>query len=146
MEIQRHSLTARHLLTLFDSVYLAAHRPHGSAARSSSRSGLAPILFKTVGTEPALALVRAVYPRYYVGGAISGAVALASFVAGPLCYQEYRGAMVGVQAVAIIFVILLMFYGGNSLTPAICAQGVTVQRTPRSSSTCSAGRSVSIFS
>ena len=74
-------------------------------------------------SEPALALVRAVYPRYYSGGAISGAVALASFVAGPLCYHEYRGAMVGVQALAIICVILLMLYGGNALTPAICTGG-----------------------
>ena len=31
--------------------------------------------------------------------------------------------MVGVQALAIIFAIVLMFYGGNSLTPAICAAG-----------------------
>ena len=40
-------------------------------------------------------------------------------MAGPLCFHEYRGAIVGVQALAIIFAILLMLYGGNSLTPAI---------------------------
>ena len=63
--------------------------------------------------------VRVLFPRYYLWGAISGAVALPAFVAGPLCYQEYRGPMVGVQALAMIGGILAMFYGGNSLTPAI---------------------------
>ena len=94
-------MTARHLLTLFDSVYLAALAVWIGGAIFFTFV-LGPILFKAVGTESALALIRAVYPRYYSGGAISGAVALASFVAGPLCYHEYRGAMVGVQALAII--------------------------------------------
>jgi hypothetical protein len=115
-------LTARQLLTLFDSVYLAALSAWIGGAIFFT-FGIAPILFKTVGVESALALIRAIYPRYYVGAAISGALALAAFVAGPLCYHEYRGAMVGVQALAIIIAILLMLYGGNSLTPAICAAG-----------------------
>ena len=80
-------------------------------------------MFKAVPAEAARALVQAVYPRYYVGAAITGAVALSAFVAGPLVYHEYRGLMVGVQALAIIFAIVLMFYGGNTLTPAICAAG-----------------------
>ena len=50
---------------------------------------------------------------------ILAAVALPAYVAGPLCYHEYRGPMVGVQALAIIASILIMLYGGNSLTPAI---------------------------
>jgi hypothetical protein len=122
MQNQRHSLTARQLLTLFDSVYLAALAAWIGGAIFFTFV-LGPILFKTVGREPALAFVRAAYPRYYLGGAISGAVALASFVAGPLCYHEYRGAMVGVQAVAIIGVIMVMLYGGNALTPAVRARG-----------------------
>ena len=85
-------------------------------------------MFKAIGAESASKLVRAIYPRYYIGGAIAGAVALPAFVAGPLCYREYRGAMVGVQAMAIIFGILLMLYGANSLTPAIGA--VSTDATP----------------
>jgi len=112
-------LTSRHLLTLFDSVYLAALSAWiGSALFFTF--GVAPILFKMVSGEPGVKLVRAIFPRYYLGGAISGAVALPAFVAGPLCFREYRGVLVGVQALAIIFGILLMLYGGNSLTPAIC--------------------------
>jgi uncharacterized membrane protein len=115
-------LTARHLLTLFDSVYLAALSAWIGGAIFFVFV-LGPFVFKTGGLESALALVRALYPRYFLGGAISGAVALASFVAGPLCYHEYRGALVGVQAMTIICAILLMLYGANSLTPAICAVG-----------------------
>ncbi len=122
MEIQGHYLTASHLLTLFDSVYLAALAVWIGGAIFFTFA-LGPVLFKAVGAESARALVRAVYPRYYSGGAISGAVALASFVAGPLCFQEYRRAMVAVQALAIICVTLLMLYGGNALTPAICTEG-----------------------
>ena len=118
--VQGQSLTARHLLTLFDSVYLAALAAWIGGATFFTFA-LSPVLFKTVGAESARALVRAVYSRYYSGGAVSGAVALASFVAGPLCFQEYRRAMVGVQALAIIGVTLLMLYGGNALTPAIGA-------------------------
>ena len=116
-------MTARQLLTLFDSVYLAALSAWIGGAIFFT-FGLVPILWKTLGAESARALVRTIYPRYYLGAAISGAVALAAFVAGPLCYHEYRGAMVGVQALAIIFAILLMLYGGNSLTPALLAAGV----------------------
>jgi uncharacterized membrane protein len=119
VEIQGASLTARHLLTLFDSVYLAALAVWIGGAIFCTFA-LGPVLFKALGTESARAMVRAVYPRYYSGGAISGAVALASFVAGPLCFQEYRRPMVAVQALAIIGVTLLMLYGGNTLTPAIC--------------------------
>jgi uncharacterized membrane protein len=115
-------LTARHLLTLFDSVYLAALAVWIGGAIFFTFA-LGPSLFKVVGTESTRALIQAVYPRYYSGGAISGAVALASFVAGPLCFQEYRRAMVGVQALAIICMTLLMLYGGNALTPAISTGG-----------------------
>ncbi len=55
------------------------------------------------------------------GAPISGAIALPSFLGGPLSFPEYRGPWVAVQAGLIVFGILLMFYGGNTLTPAINA-------------------------
>jgi hypothetical protein len=111
-------VTSRTLLALFDSVYLAALSTWlGSCVFFAF--ALVPILFKTVRADPAGGFARAVFPRFYLWGAMSGAIALPAFVAGPLCYHEYRGIMVGVQALAIIFGILIMLYGGNSLTPAI---------------------------
>jgi hypothetical protein len=111
-------VTARQLLALFDSIYLAALSIWiGSAVFMVF--GLAPILIKAIDSESASKLVRAIFPRYYAAGAIAGAIALPSFVAGPLCYSEYRGAMVAVQALAIIFGILLMLYGANSIVLAI---------------------------
>jgi hypothetical protein len=111
-------VTARYLLALFDSVYLIALASWlGSAVFCSFV--VAPIIFKRFGAETGGKVVRALWPRYYLWGAISGAVALPAFVAGPLCYHEYRGAMVGVQALAMIGCILVMLYGGNSLVPAI---------------------------
>ena len=111
-------MSARHLLTLFDSVYLAALSVWIGGA-FFFMVGVGPLLFKMAGAESGLKLIRAIVPRYFLGGAIAGAVALPAFVAGPLCYREYRGAMVGVQALVIIFGILLMLYGANSLAPAI---------------------------
>jgi hypothetical protein len=106
------------LLVLFDSIYLAALSIWiGSAVFMVF--GLAPILLKATDSESASKLVRAIFPRYYACGAIAGAIALPSFVAGPLCYSEYRGAMVAVQALAIICGILLMLHGANSIVPAI---------------------------
>ena len=113
-------MTARHLLTLFDSIYLAALSAWIGGALLFAFV-VAPVLFKFAGAESQAKLLRAVYERYYIGGAIAGAVALPAFVAGPLCFREYRGAMVGVQALVIIFGIIVMFYGANSLTPAIGA-------------------------
>jgi hypothetical protein len=111
-------VTARQLLGLFDLIYLVA-LANWIGGALFMMFGLGPMLLKAIGTEPALNLVRAVFPRYYVGGAITGALALASFIAGPLCYHEYRGTMVAVQALLIIAGILLMLYGANSVSPAI---------------------------
>jgi len=111
-------VTSRYLLAIFDSVYVVALAAWVGSSLFFS-FGLAPIIFKVLGAETGGKFVRAVFPRYYLWGAISGAVALPAFVAGPLCYHEYRGAMVGVQALAIIAGILIMLYGGNTLTPAI---------------------------
>ncbi len=111
-------MTSRYLLAVFDSVYLVAL----AVWIGSSMFfwfGIAPIIFSVLGGETGGKFVRAVFPRYYLWGAIAGAVALPAYVAGPLCYHEYRGTMVGVQALAIISGILIMLYGGNSLTPAI---------------------------
>src|SRR5205814_5897216 len=63
--------------------------------------------------------VRALFPRYYLWGTIAGSIALPAFVAGPLCFPEYRGPRVGVQAAALLACILVMLYAGNSLVPAI---------------------------
>jgi len=111
-------VTSRYLLAVFDSVYLVALAAWVGSSMFFS-FGIAPIIFKVLGVETGRELVRAVFPRYYLWGAIAGAVALPAYVAGPLCYHEYRGAMVGVQALAIISGILITLYGGNSLTPAI---------------------------
>jgi Domain of unknown function (DUF4149) len=111
-------LTSRYLLAVFDSVYVVALAAWVGSSLFFS-FGVAPIIFKVLGVETGGKFVRAVFPRYYLWGAISGAVALPAFVAGPLCYHEYRGTMVGVQALAIIAGVLIMLYGGNSLTPAI---------------------------
>ena len=114
-----HSLTARHLLVVFDfdlpcrALYLDRRR---RSFRVRARAGLVQNDRCSNRRSPSF---EPIYPRYFVGAAIAGAVALAAFVAGPLCYHEYRGVMVGVQAMVIIFAILLMLYGGNSLTPAI---------------------------
>ncbi len=111
-------MTSRYLLAIFDSVYLVALAVWiGSSV--FFWFAVAPIIFKVLGGETGGTFVRAVFPRYYLWGAIAGAVALPAYVAGPLCYHEYRGPMVGVQALAIIASILIMLYGGNSLTPAI---------------------------
>jgi hypothetical protein len=111
-------VTARYLLALFDSIYVIALASWlGSTLFFSF--GLAPMISKVFGAETAGKFVRALFPRYYLWGAISGAVALAAFVSAPLCYHEYRRPMIGVQAVALIGCILVMLYGGNSLTPAI---------------------------
>ena len=80
---------------------------------------VAPIIFNVLGEQTGGKFVRALFPRYYLWGAIAGAIALPAFVAGPLCFQEFRGPMVGVQAMVILAGILSMLYGGNSLTPAI---------------------------
>ncbi len=71
--------------------------------------------------KSAASFVRALFPRYYLWGAISGAVALPALVCGPLAFEELRGPSIGVQALFIMAGTLIMLYCGNSLTPAINA-------------------------
>jgi len=111
-------VTSRYLVAVFDSAYIVAMTAWVGSILFFS-FGVAPIIFNVLGSEAGGKFVRALFPRYYLWGAISGAIALPSLVAVPLCYPEYRGPMVGVQALAIIGCTLIMLYAGNSLTPAI---------------------------
>jgi hypothetical protein len=113
-------LNARTLLALFDSVYLVCVSAWlGSALFVTF--GLAPIIFKVLGPEPAARFVRVLFPRYYAWCATAGSIALASFVTGTLSVPELRGPRVGVQMALLLAGTLIMLYCGNSLTPAIDA-------------------------
>jgi Domain of unknown function (DUF4149) len=111
-------MSGRSLLFLFDSAYLLALAAWVGSILFFSFS-VAPLSFSVLGEQTGGKFVRALFPRYYLWGAISGAIALPAFVAGPLCFHEYRGPMVGIQALVIVAGVLIMLYGGNSLTPAI---------------------------
>jgi hypothetical protein len=111
-------VSARTLLAVFDSVYLVALTAWVGSILFFS-FGVAPILFPVLGAESGGKFVRALFPRYYLWGAICGAVALPAFVAGPLCFPEYRGPRVGVQALALLGCTLIMLYAGNALVPQI---------------------------
>jgi hypothetical protein len=111
-------MTARQLLALFDSVYLLAMAALVGGIVFFTLV-VAPIVFRILGTEAGGRFVRALFPRYYLWNAILGAVALPSFVAGPLCFPEYRGPAVGVQSAILLAIILVMLYSGNSLVPQI---------------------------
>src|SRR3954451_12634518 len=95
------SVSARFLLGLFDAAYLIALTAWVGSLLFFS-FGVAPIIFKVLGAESGGRFVRALFPRYYQWGAISGAAALPAFLGGPLSFQEYRGPFVGVQALAIV--------------------------------------------
>ncbi len=107
-------------MILFDSVYLIAMTSWVGSILFFSFA-VAPIIFRVLGDASGARFVRALFPRYYAWGAISGAVALPAAVAVPLTYPEMRGPWVGLQAILIMAGILLMFYASNSLTPAINA-------------------------
>ncbi len=111
-------LSARFLLTFFDSVYVITLTAWIGSILFFSFA-IAPLIFRVLDAESAAKFVRALFPRYYLWGAISGAVALPAFVAGPLCFHEYRGIRIAIQAMAILGCILIMLYGANSLVPEI---------------------------
>lgn len=112
--------SARVLLQVFDSVYLLSLVCWVGAILFFS-FGVAPIIFKVLRPDAAAAFVRALFPRYYLWGAISAAVALPAMLCVPLSFPEFRGPAVALKAFMIIGGILLMLYCGNSLTPAINA-------------------------
>jgi hypothetical protein len=105
---------------VFDSVYLVALTGWVGSILFFTFA-VAPIVFKVLGPEAGGAFVRALFPRYFQWGAISGAVALPAAVAVPLCFPELRGPGVGVQALVILSAILITLYSGNVVTPAINA-------------------------
>ena len=111
---------AETLRVVFDSVYMLSLASWLGSILFFSFA-IAPLIFKILDQETAGRFLRAFFPRYYIWGAISGALALPCLVGVPLAYPEHRGPWVGVQALAIVAVILLTLYSGNSLTPAINA-------------------------
>jgi hypothetical protein len=113
-------VAARSLLLVFDSAYVLALAAWVGSVLFLS-FGVAPLIFRVLTAEQAARFVRTLFPRYYAWGAICGALALPAFVAAPLTFPEYRRPMVAVQALGIIAGILIMFYGGNTLTPAVNA-------------------------
>jgi hypothetical protein len=113
-------VNARTLLLLFDAIYLLALSAWVGSVLFLTL-GVAPLIFKVLGTEPAARFVRALFPRYYAWCATCGAIALAAFVSGPLSVPELRGSRVAIQAGLLLAGTLIMLYGGNSLSPAISA-------------------------
>jgi hypothetical protein len=106
------------LLAIFDSVYVLALAAWVGSILFFSFV-VAPIVFRVLGAEAGGRFVRALFPRYYTWGAVSGAIALPAAIAVPLCFPELRGPSVAVQALTIMAGTLIMLYAGNSLTPAI---------------------------
>lgn len=112
--------SARFLLSIFDTVYLLCLVNWVGSILFFS-FGVAPIIFKVLKPESAAAFVRALFPRYYLWGAISAAVALPAMLGTPLSFPEFRGPSVALKAFLILSEVMIMLYCGNSLTPAINA-------------------------
>lgn len=113
-------MNASWLLILFDVVYLYALTAWVGSILFFS-FGVAPIIFGVLSSEDAARFVRALFPRYYLWGTISSAVALPAMLGAPLSHPEFRGPMVAIQALLILASTLILLYCGNSLTPAINA-------------------------
>ncbi len=111
-------MTARSLLAFFDAAYVLALTAWVGSILFVS-FGVAPIIFPVLGAESGARFVRALYARYFAWGATCGAIALPAYLGVPLSYPEYRGPLVAVQALLIIASILITFYAGNTLTPAV---------------------------
>lgn len=113
-------LDAPFLLLLFETLYVVAVGSWlGSMAFFSF--GVAPTVFRALEPGPAGRLVRAVFPIYYAFGIGCLVVALPSLVGRALSFEDLRGPGVGVQAVAIVVGLLVLFYCRNTLAPAINA-------------------------
>jgi hypothetical protein len=111
-------MTTRQLLGLFDSIYVLSLAAMAGGIVFFTFV-VAPVIFRVLGAETGGRFVRALFPRYYLWNAILGSIALPAFVAGPLCFPEFRGPSVGIQSAMLLAIILIMLYGGNSLVPAI---------------------------
>lgn len=114
----QEKVTARFLLTTFDAVYLLALAGWVGSLLFYS-FGVAPILARGLDAVPAARLVQALFLRCCAWGATCGAVALPALVGGPLAVPEYRGSRTLVQALLIVGGILVMFYGSQTLVPAL---------------------------
>jgi putative copper export protein len=108
------------LLHLFDFLFLVAMSAWLGGVLFFS-FGVAPLIFRVLPAEYAARFVRAVFPVYYIWGATAGALALPATVCGPLAVPEMRGPSVAIRAGLILLGVLVMFYAGNVLTPAINA-------------------------
>jgi hypothetical protein len=109
-------MTTRYLLAVFDSVYvLTVAAMTGGIVFFTFL--VEPIIFRMLDEPWRCRFVRAMFPRYYLWNAVLGSIALPAFVAGPLCFPEYRGVGVGIQALILLGAILSMLYGANSLVP-----------------------------
>ena len=111
-------MNATQLLWLFDVLYGLSLVGWLGAILFFSFA-VAPIIFTVLDPASAARFVRALFPRYYAWLAIFSVVALASFTARPLVYPELRAWKNLIYQGLILFNILLAFYCGNSLTPAI---------------------------
>jgi hypothetical protein len=110
-------VSARFLMAVFDSIYVTTLAGWIGSALFLAL-GVCPLISKQLGAKHAEKLLRHLLARYCLWGAICGALCLSSMVAVPLCYPEYRGVRVGVQALVIIACIASTLYPGNSSTPA----------------------------
>jgi hypothetical protein len=107
-------------MSLFDTAYLLALAAWvGSNFYFSF--GVAPLVLPALRDEAEGWLARGLAPRYYAWCATWAAIALPAFVSVPLCFPEYRGPAVGLQAFLILASILIMLYAGNVLNPAMGA-------------------------
>lgn len=113
-------MTARHLLAIFDSVYLLALSGLVGSILFFSFA-VAPIVFAVLGAESGGKFVRALFPRYYAWGVVCCAIALAALVCGSLSFPELRGPMIAAQSGLIGLALAIQLYCGNTLTPAINA-------------------------
>lgn len=111
-------MTALQLLWLFDVLYAISLVGWLGAILFFS-FGVAPIIFTVLDDSSAARFVRTLFPRYYAWIAIFSVAALFSFTSRPLVVPELRRYSNLMIQGALILNILLAFYCGNSLTPAI---------------------------
>jgi hypothetical protein len=113
-------LDARFLLFLFDTVLLISLAAWIGAVFVVSYA-VVPTIFRVLEPASAAKFLRTLYPRYYMWGIYSAAIALASLVCGRLTHNEFRGPLTGALALVAVAGILVMTYGFQNLTPAINA-------------------------